>query len=65
MDVTPFNVTVGVNQTTIATINDPDSNVTKLWIVNALPTGASFDNITGIFLWLPIDLSEVNITLVI
>ena len=64
MDGTPYNVTVGINSTTIATIIDPDSNTTYLWLSNDLPSGAYFDNNTGIFNWIPSDTSQVNITLV-
>lgn len=63
MDISQYNVTVGQNSTFVASITDPDSNITVLWLENTLPSSATFDNSTGIFIWSPQDTSEVNITL--
>ena len=60
--VNTFNVTVGVTGTLTVTTSDPDGDKVDLQLRTALPSGASFNNNTGVFTWNPTDMSPVNIS---
>ena len=57
-----FNVTVGVSRSMTVTTTDPDGDSVNLQLITTLPTGASFDNVTGVFTWTPGDVTPVNIS---
>ena len=60
--VNTFNVTVGVTGKLTVTTSDPDGDKVDLQLRTPLPSGASFDNNTGVFTWTPADMSPVNIS---
>ena len=60
--VNTFNVTVGVAGTLTVSTSDPDGDKVDLQLRTALPSGATFDNNTGVFSWTPTDMSPVNIS---
>ena len=60
--VNTFNVTVGVTGTLAVATSDPDGDKVDLQLRTPLPSGASFDNNTGVFTWTPTDMSPVNIS---
>ena len=57
-----FNVTVGDKSTLTVIVKDPEDDKVSLTLRTDLPSGATFDNGTGIFTWTPADTNPVNIS---
>ena len=57
-----FNVTAQQSNTHLITVTDGDGDVTTLWLETDLPPGATFNNVTGEFVWVPESTDFVNIT---
>jgi len=61
---TVFNVTVNEKSSLVVNVTDPDGDSVSLTLRTDLPSGANFDNVTGVFTWTPVDTTPVNITYV-
>ncbi len=59
-----MNITVGQQESLNVTVSDADGDFVTLAMETVLPPGASFDNQTGIFSWLPNNPDAVNISYV-
>ena len=57
-----FNVTVGDKSSLTVIVTDPEDDKVSLTLRTDLPSGATFDNQTGIFTWTPADTNPVNIS---
>ena len=63
MNVTStFNVTVGEESSLTVIVTDPEGDKVSLTLRTDLPSGANFNNGTGIFSWTPADTNPVNIS---
>ena len=61
---TVFNVTVNEKSSLVVNVTDPDGDSVSLTLRTDLPSGANFDNVTGVLTWTPVDTTPVNITYV-
>ena len=59
--VSVLNVTVGQTSEFTVTTSDVDGDAVLLSLDTPLPSGATFNNITGRFQWMPQNVDAVNI----
>lgn len=59
-----WRVTADVTNTYTVSITDPEGDATVLYLANSPQHGATFDNTTGVFSWLPSAMTPIDLVYV-